>query len=73
MFILTSMSLQVWCETGYPRIMETISEGQFKGTTGKRCGCFEKKYLGKKGLKRYDGCSPTAQKCQSAPPEAKES
>ncbi|CAM6091104.1 unnamed protein product [Calypogeia fissa] len=63
---------EVWCQTGYPRIVDAISEGLYKGSTGTRCACFEKKFLGKKGLKVYDGCSATAQKCQSAPPEVKE-
>ncbi|KAL3686840.1 hypothetical protein R1sor_013149 [Riccia sorocarpa] len=61
---------EVWCTTGYPRIVEVISDDLYRGTVDKRCACFDEKAMkSRKGLEQYEGCPPLSQKCQSSPPQ----
>ncbi|KAL2628787.1 hypothetical protein R1flu_013473 [Riccia fluitans] len=61
---------EVWCTTGYPRIVEVVSDGLYRGTSDSRCACFDEKAMNsRKGLLLYEGCPPLSQKCQSSPPQ----
>jgi len=55
----------VWCESGYPRLVQMPAEIALSGKTSKRCACFKEEELGRSGLELYEGCDPYASLCKT--------
>ncbi|XP_022875114.1 membrane-associated progesterone-binding protein 4 isoform X1 [Olea europaea var. sylvestris] len=55
---------EVWCDDGYPRLVQRPVEIALTGKMSKRCACFKEDELGQSGLEVYDGCNYFATKCQ---------
>ncbi|EYU21029.1 hypothetical protein ABFS82_03G025800 [Erythranthe guttata] len=54
---------EVWCDEGYPRLVQRPVEIALTGKMSKRCGCFKEDELGQPGLEVYDGCHYSAKRC----------
>lgn len=55
---------EVWCDDGYPRLIQRPLEIALTGKMSKRCACFKEDELGQAGLEVYDGCDYFAKRCQ---------
>ncbi|CAN0890520.1 Membrane-associated progesterone-binding protein 4 [Linum grandiflorum] len=55
---------EVWCDHGYPRLVQRPLEIALTGKMSKRCACFKEEELEQTGLEVYQGCDRLAQKCQ---------
>ncbi|KAK4483922.1 hypothetical protein RD792_011131 [Penstemon davidsonii] len=55
---------EVWCDEGYPRLVQRPQEIALTGKMSKRCACFKEDELGQTGLEVYDGCDYFAKKCR---------
>lgn len=55
---------QVWCDNGYPRLIQRPLEIALTGKMSKRCACFKEDQLGQQGLEVYQGCDYHAKVCQ---------
>ncbi|KAK7306886.1 hypothetical protein VNO77_44846 [Canavalia gladiata] len=55
---------EVWCDVGYPRLVQRPLEIALTGKMSKRCACFEDSQLGQPGLELYDGCDYHATRCK---------
>ncbi|CAA2961786.1 membrane-associated progesterone-binding 4 [Olea europaea subsp. europaea] len=55
---------EVWCDDGYPRLVQRPVEIALTGKMSKRCACFKEDELGQSGLEVYDGCDYFATKCR---------
>ncbi|CAN1790962.1 Membrane-associated progesterone-binding protein 4 [Linum perenne] len=55
---------EVWCDDGYPRLVQRPLEIALTGKMSKRCACFKEEELEQTGLEVYQGCDYVAQKCQ---------
>lgn len=55
---------QVWCDDGYPRLVQRPLEIALTGKMSKRCACFNKDELGQPGLEVYEGCEYFAKLCR---------
>ncbi|GAU39163.1 hypothetical protein TSUD_147850 [Trifolium subterraneum] len=55
----------VWCDVGYPRLVQRPLEIALTGKMSKRCACFEKSQLDQPGLEVYEGCDYHANRCKA--------
>ncbi|KAL3830376.1 hypothetical protein ACJIZ3_019178 [Penstemon smallii] len=55
---------EVWCDEGYPRLVQRPQEIALTGKMSKRCACFKEDELGQTDLEVYDGCDYFAKKCR---------
>ncbi|OIW14424.1 hypothetical protein TanjilG_20870 [Lupinus angustifolius] len=55
---------EVWCEDGYPRLVQRPTEIALTGKMSKRCVCFNDSQLDQPGLEVYEGCDFHAKKCR---------
>ncbi|XP_020224725.1 membrane-associated progesterone-binding protein 4 [Cajanus cajan] len=55
---------EVWCDVGYPRLVQRPLEIALTGKMSKRCACFEDSQLGQSGLEVYEGCDYHATRCK---------
>ncbi|XP_052209487.1 membrane-associated progesterone-binding protein 4 [Diospyros lotus] len=55
---------EVWCDTGYPRLVQRPLEMAISGKLSKRCACFSEEQLGQPGLEVYQGCDYLAKVCR---------
>lgn len=55
---------QVWCDDGYPRLVQRPVEIALTGKMSKRCACFQEHELEQAGLEVYEGCDYLAKKCR---------
>lgn len=55
---------EVWCDDGYPRLVQRPSEIALTGKMSKRCACYKEDELGEPGLEVYAGCHYFAKKCR---------
>ncbi|XP_061355412.1 membrane-associated progesterone-binding protein 4 [Gastrolobium bilobum] len=56
---------EVWCDVGYPRLVQRPVEIALTGKMSKRCACFEDSQLGQTGLELYEGCDYHANRCKA--------
>ncbi|GFP98914.1 membrane-associated progesterone-binding protein 4 [Phtheirospermum japonicum] len=55
---------EVWCDEGYPRLVQRSLEIALTGKMSKRCACFKEDELSQSGLEVYEGCDYLAKKCR---------
>lgn len=55
---------QVWCDNGYPRLMQRPLEIALTGKMSKRCVCMLEEELEQSGLEVYEGCDYYANACK---------
>ncbi|XP_022981227.1 membrane-associated progesterone-binding protein 4 [Cucurbita maxima] len=55
---------EVWCDNGFPRLIQRPLEIALTGKMSKRCACFREDQLGEPGLEVYEGCDYQAQTCR---------
>ncbi|XP_057525584.1 membrane-associated progesterone-binding protein 4 [Amaranthus tricolor] len=55
---------EVWCEEGYPRLMQRPLEIALTGKMSKRCVCMKEEDLEQEGLEIYQGCDYHSQACK---------
>ncbi|CAK9325335.1 unnamed protein product [Citrullus colocynthis] len=55
---------EVWCDDGFPRLVQRPLEIALTGKMSKRCACFREDQLGEPGLEVYDGCDYQAKTCR---------
>ncbi|ESR66551.1 Membrane-associated progesterone-binding protein 4 [Citrus sinensis] len=55
---------EVWCDTGFPRLVQRPLEIALTGKMSKRCACFLEDQLDQQGLEVYEGCDYLAQTCR---------
>ncbi|KAK2982560.1 hypothetical protein RJ640_028727, partial [Escallonia rubra] len=55
---------EVWCDSGYPRLVQRPLEIALTGKMSKRCACFSEDELGQPGLEVYGGCDHLAKVCR---------
>ncbi|CAJ2668453.1 membrane-associated progesterone-binding protein 4 [Trifolium pratense] len=56
---------EVWCDVGYPRLVQRPLEIALTGKMSKRCACFEESQLDQPGLEVYEGCDYHANRCKA--------
>ncbi|OVA10908.1 Cytochrome b5-like heme/steroid binding domain [Macleaya cordata] len=54
---------EVWCDTGYPRLVQRPLEIAITGKMSRRCACFKEEELGQAGLELYEGCESLSKVC----------
>ncbi|XP_002960491.2 membrane-associated progesterone-binding protein 4 [Selaginella moellendorffii] len=57
---------EVWCDSGYPRILSKPSPLPSQGSGESRCACFAEKQLNHPGLAVYPGCEARATVCKTS-------
>ncbi|XP_008658062.1 membrane-associated progesterone-binding protein 4 isoform X1 [Zea mays] len=55
---------EVWCDTGYPRLVRRPGDIALTGQVSQRCACFQENELDKAGLVVYEGCDYLSQSCK---------
>lgn len=55
---------EVWCDIGYPRLVQRPLEIALTGKMSKRCVCFKEDELSQPGLEVYKGCDYLANICK---------
>ncbi|KAJ9185043.1 hypothetical protein P3X46_004718 [Hevea brasiliensis] len=55
---------EVWCENGFPRLVQRPREIALTGKMSKRCACFAEDQLSQQGLEVYEGCDYLAKTCR---------
>ncbi|XP_062107058.1 membrane-associated progesterone-binding protein 4 [Humulus lupulus] len=55
---------EVWCDDGYPRLIQRPIEIALTGKMSKRCACFSKEELDQSGLEVYEGCDYLGKTCR---------
>lgn len=55
---------EVWCDVGYPRLMQRPLEIALTGKMSKRCVCLKEEELEQAGLEVYEGCEYLASACK---------
>ncbi|XP_071906508.1 membrane-associated progesterone-binding protein 4 isoform X2 [Coffea arabica] len=55
---------EVWCDDGYPRLVQRPIEIALTGKMSKRCACYKEDELEQAGLEVYEGCDFFAKKCR---------
>lgn len=55
---------EVWCDTGYPRLVQRPLEIALHGKMSKRCACFSEEQLKQPGLETYGNCDYLAKSCR---------
>ncbi|GAB2223594.1 hypothetical protein Droror1_Dr00017735 [Drosera rotundifolia] len=54
---------EVWCDNGYPRLVQRPVEIALTGKMSKRCTCIEEEELDQPGLETYQDCDYLAKSC----------
>ncbi|XP_058095360.1 membrane-associated progesterone-binding protein 4 [Magnolia sinica] len=54
---------EVWCDVGYPRLVQRPLEIALTGKMSRRCACFKEEELDQPGLEVYDGCERLSKTC----------
>ncbi|MCL7049436.1 hypothetical protein MKW94_000003 [Papaver nudicaule] len=54
---------EVWCETGYPRLVQKPLEIALTGKMRRRCACFKEEELTQSGLELYQDCGYLSKVC----------
>ncbi|EER95310.1 hypothetical protein BDA96_01G495100 [Sorghum bicolor] len=55
---------EVWCDTGYPRLVRRPGDIALTGQVSQRCACFQENELDKAGLVVYEGCDYLSKSCK---------
>ncbi|XP_074307751.1 membrane-associated progesterone-binding protein 4 [Silene latifolia] len=55
---------EVWCDSGYPRLMQRPVEIALTGKASKRCVCLKEEELENPGLEVYEECDYLAKACK---------
>ncbi|XP_057953411.1 membrane-associated progesterone-binding protein 4 isoform X2 [Malania oleifera] len=55
---------EVWCDTGYPRLVQRPLDIALTGKVSKRCACFKEEELDQSGFEVYEGCDFLANRCR---------
>jgi len=55
---------EVWCDTGYPRLVRRPGDISLTGQVSQRCACFQEDELNKPGLVAYEGCDHLSKSCK---------
>ncbi|KMT02689.1 hypothetical protein BVRB_9g203660 [Beta vulgaris subsp. vulgaris] len=55
---------EVWCDDGYPRLMQRPLEIALTGKMSKRCVCLKEEELEQPSLEVYEGCDYHAKACK---------
>ncbi|KNA06020.1 hypothetical protein SOVF_184960 [Spinacia oleracea] len=55
---------EVWCDDGYPRLIQRPLEIALTGKMSKRCVCLKEEELKQPGLEVYEGCDYHAKACK---------
>ncbi|KAG2553964.1 membrane-associated progesterone-binding protein 4-like isoform X1 [Panicum virgatum] len=55
---------EVWCDTGYPRLVRRPGDIALTGQVSQRCACFQEDELNKPGLVAYEGCDHLSKSCK---------
>ncbi|KAF3445141.1 hypothetical protein FNV43_RR14834 [Rhamnella rubrinervis] len=55
---------EVWCDDGFPRLVQRPIEIALTGKMSKRCACFTQDQLDQPGLEVYEGCDFLAKACR---------
>ncbi|KDP30136.1 hypothetical protein JCGZ_18131 [Jatropha curcas] len=55
---------EVWCDSGFPRLVQRPQEIALTGKISKRCACFKEDQLNQPGLEVYEGCDHLAKTCR---------
>ncbi|EEE58542.1 hypothetical protein OsJ_09838 [Oryza sativa Japonica Group] len=55
---------EVWCETGYPRLVRRPGDIALTGQVSQRCACYKEEELDKAGLVVYEGCDYLSTSCK---------
>ncbi|KAF9587215.1 hypothetical protein IFM89_039574 [Coptis chinensis] len=54
---------EVWCDVGYPRLVQRPLEIALTGKMSRKCACFKEEQLGQPGLEAYTGCAYLSKAC----------
>ncbi|PIA37558.1 hypothetical protein AQUCO_03000257v1 [Aquilegia coerulea] len=54
---------EVWCDVGYPRLVQRPHEIALTGKMSRRCACYKEEELGQPGLEVYKGCDYLSKVC----------
>ncbi|XP_021624194.1 membrane-associated progesterone-binding protein 4 isoform X1 [Manihot esculenta] len=55
---------EVWCDDGFPRLVQRPQEIALTGKMSKRCACFTEDQLSQQGLEVYEGCDYLSKTCR---------
>ncbi|CAL1352370.1 unnamed protein product [Linum trigynum] len=55
---------EVWCDDGFPRLVQRPMEIALTGKMSRRCACFKEEQLGQPGLEVYKDCDYLAKSCR---------
>ncbi|GAB4842863.1 hypothetical protein Ancab_012841, partial [Ancistrocladus abbreviatus] len=55
---------EVWCDSGYPRLVQRPVDIALTGKISKRCVCLKEEELDQPGLEVYQGCDYLAKTCK---------
>ncbi|XP_076904572.1 membrane-associated progesterone-binding protein 4-like [Bidens hawaiensis] len=55
---------EVWCDHGYPRLVQRPLEIAITGKMSKRCACYNETDLDQPGLEVYEGCDFLSKACR---------
>ncbi|KAE8706761.1 Membrane-associated progesterone-binding protein 4 [Hibiscus syriacus] len=55
---------EVWCDNGFPRLVQRPLEIALTGKMSKRCACYNEDQLDQPGLEVYSGCDYLANRCR---------
>ncbi|KAI3728621.1 hypothetical protein L6452_17260 [Arctium lappa] len=55
---------EVWCDDGYPRLVQRPLEIALTGKMSKRCACYKETDLDQPGLEVYEGCDYLSKACR---------
>ncbi|KVH95832.1 cytochrome b5-like heme/steroid binding domain-containing protein [Cynara cardunculus var. scolymus] len=55
---------EVWCDNGYPRLVQRPLEIALTGKMSKRCACYKETELDQPGLEVYEGCDYLSKACR---------
>ncbi|XP_057821052.2 membrane-associated progesterone-binding protein 4 [Cryptomeria japonica] len=55
---------EVWCDSGYPRLVQMPAEIALTGKISKHCACLKEDELNRPGVELYVGCDPLASLCK---------
>lgn len=55
---------EVWCDEGYPRLVQRPLEIALTGKMSKRCACYNETDLDQPGLEIYEGCDYLSKVCR---------
>uniref|UniRef100_A0A0D6R216 Cytochrome b5 heme-binding domain-containing protein n=1 Tax=Araucaria cunninghamii TaxID=56994 RepID=A0A0D6R216_ARACU len=55
---------EVWCKSGYPRLVQMPEQIALTGKMEKHCACLKEEELHRSGVEVYEGCDPNASLCK---------